>query len=679
MGTPRTISSDGRALIVGDHNSRAARPPSSGPGNFVWKTFPVSEDQPPDFFVSDPLSANAAWMQGDFTRDGQLLMIGRSLYVWNQMIADENDTPDLTVSGFQWEGGDGSDAIIVNGRVFISLYNGNRILVYNTLPSGPAQPPDFAIGSPSVTTNTLAANNMLNNPMPATDGKSLWATSDFERRMYVWKSLPDESGAKPDFVYDLPEGPWDNEVQGNRLALAGKRSVWIWSSLPRNGELPDISLTNQIGGVQLRELLGVAMDEKYFYLADGQANNVYVWSGIPNQNTPPLFTLTGITRPGRLSSDGTYLAVTGTESVPGGAIFLYRVADLAAGAQPVQVGGQNTGIRFNLPGAAILAGGGLFVGDTNNSRVQVWSKLADAIARRAPDIMLGEKDLGEFTPEIGRDKLFWPAGLAFDGRHLWVGEFKFSHRLVRYTIGARAPRVAAGVSAASYQGDEMAADSIVSLFGAQLATGVGVAAGLPLPLSLAGTRVSVTDSAGVARPAPLFFVSPTQINALIPAETAPGAAFFDIIGDDGEISRAPTRIARVAPGLFAANGDARGPAAALVLRVGPGGAQTYEAATRYDATQNRYVNAPIQMGAAAEEPYLLLFGTGLRNRLSLSGMQLNAGGRPMEILYAGEAPGFAGVDQINARLDRSLIGRGELVMTLLVDGRPANTVTISVR
>lgn len=680
MGTPRTITSNGQNLIVGDHNSRAAVAPSSGPGNFVWKTFPTSEDQAPDFFISDHLSANAAWLQGDFTRDGKLVMIGRSLYIWNELMTGASDQPDVTVSGFNFEGGDGSDAIVVNGKVFISLYNGNKILVYNAPPTSANQPPDFAIGSPNVTTNTLATNFMLNNPFPATDGRSLWASSDFERRMYVWKSLPDQSGAAPDFVYDLPEGPWDNEVWGNRLALAGKRSVYLWSSLPRNGELPDVTLTNQIGGVQLQELLGVAMDDKYFYLADGQADKVYVWTGIPNQNTPPTFTLTGIRRPTRLSSDGAYLAVTGTESVPGGAIFLYRIADLSNTAQPVQVGGSNTGIQFNLPGASIVARGGLFVGDTNNSRVQIWSKIEDAIARKTPDIILGEKDLNDFTPEIGRDKLFWPSGLAFDGSHLWVGEFKFSHRLVRYSVGnAVAPNSATTVSAASFQGSELASESIAALFGTQLATGTNAATGLPLPTSLAGTRVGVTDSAGVERAASVFFVSPTQINFLVPAGSAPGTTMLNITSGNGMISRATTTLARVAPGLFAANASGQGPAAAVVLRVKADGSQTFETSARFDAAQNRFVSVPIDVSNEAEQVFVLLFGTGLRQRSALSAVQVTAGGQALDVSFAGAAPDLAGLDQINARLPRSMTGRGDVEIVLTVDGKAANRVRLNLK
>ncbi|HEX4951182.1 MAG TPA: hypothetical protein VFZ34_31285, partial [Blastocatellia bacterium] len=58
LGTPRTITSNGRLLIVGDHNPRVPGQPVEIPGNFVWKTFPTANEQPVDFFVSDPLESN---------------------------------------------------------------------------------------------------------------------------------------------------------------------------------------------------------------------------------------------------------------------------------------------------------------------------------------------------------------------------------------------------------------------------------------------------------------------------------------------------------------------------------------------------------------------------------------------------------------------------------------------
>ncbi len=83
VGTPRTITSDGTFLVVGDHNAFADRV-----GNFFWKTFPTTT-RAPDFFASDPSDARSAWMQGDVTGDGKLVMLGRYLNVWNGVPADD--------------------------------------------------------------------------------------------------------------------------------------------------------------------------------------------------------------------------------------------------------------------------------------------------------------------------------------------------------------------------------------------------------------------------------------------------------------------------------------------------------------------------------------------------------------------------------------------------------------
>ncbi|MBF8261268.1 MAG: hypothetical protein HW376_797, partial [candidate division NC10 bacterium] len=36
-------------------------------------------------------------------------------------------------------------------------------------------------------------------------------------------------------------------------------------------------------------------------------------------------------------------------------------------------------------------------------------------------------------PEIGRNQMFMPGSVAFDGSHLWAGEFKFSTRILRFS------------------------------------------------------------------------------------------------------------------------------------------------------------------------------------------------------------------------------------------------------
>jgi hypothetical protein len=101
---------------------------------------------------------------------------------------------------------------------------------------------------------------------------------------------------------------------------------------------------------------------------------------------------------------------------------------------------------------------------------------------------------------------------------------------------ARSFSTSASVSAASYQRMALAPDSIASAFGVNLAVTTQSATALPLPTALGGTTVRVRDSLGDERLAPLFFVSPQQINYLLPAGTAPGAVTITIISGDGAVA-----------------------------------------------------------------------------------------------------------------------------------------------
>ncbi len=244
----------------------------------------------------------------------------------------------------------------------------------------------------------------------------------------------------------------------------------------------------------------------------------------------------------------------------------------------------------------------------------------------------------------------------------------------------RAPaRAVASVSAASYSGATLASESIVAAFGTSLAITTQAAATLPLPTALAGTTINVKDSAGAERLAPLFFVSPGQVNYQMPPGTAPGTATVTITNRYGEVSTGTVRIAAVAPGLFAANANGQGVAAALALRVKADGAQIYEPVIRFDATQNRFVSTPIDLGPDTDQVFVILFGTGLRFNSGLAATRVSVGGVNSEVLFAGATPGLVGLDQANVRLSRSLIGRGEVEIRVMADGQPANPVMVSVK
>ena len=186
-------------------------------------------------------------------------------------------------------------------------------------------------------------------------------------------------------------------------------------------------------------------------------------------------------------------------------------------------------------------------------------------------------------------------------------------------------------SSTAGQVEPFAADSIVSAYGAKLAAGTAQTT-LPLGTTLDGTTVTVTDSAGVARAALLFYVSPTQINWEIPDGSAIGAASVKIANENGASQTGALQIGAVSPGLFELN--AAGLVAAWVQPVESGVAQNLQAVYQSNPS-GAVVPLPISLGPASERVYLELFGTGIRNAKNVS---VTVGGVSVPVLYAAARP-----------------------------------------
>ena len=237
----------------------------------------------------------------------------------------------------------------------------------------------------------------------------------------------------------------------------------------------------------------------------------------------------------------------------------------------------------------------------------------------------------------------------------------------------------ASVSAASFNASALAPSSIVAAFGDNLASSVQLGSSSPLPTSLAGTSVTVRDSANAEKIARLFFVSPGQINFLMPEGLASGAATILVANSEGKLAAGSVTIAAVAPALFSANSNGRDVPAAVVLRIKADGSQSYEPVSTWDQTQSKFVAVPIDLGAETEQVFLVGYGTGLRGRSSLGAVIVKIGGVSSEVLYAGVAEGFYGLDQINVRIPRSLIGKGDVDLELMVDGVKANLLKLRIK
>jgi uncharacterized protein (TIGR03437 family) len=253
-----------------------------------------------------------------------------------------------------------------------------------------------------------------------------------------------------------------------------------------------------------------------------------------------------------------------------------------------------------------------------------------------------------------------------------------------------APSVAS-VSAASYLGAQLAPESIVAGFGANIATGVELATTVPLPTTLRGTTVEVIDSSPTrtTRLAPLFFVAPSQINYQIPAGTVDGTAWVNVKINGNIVGAGVINIAKVVPGLISANANGQGVAAAIALRVTGSGALSYESVASFDSAQNKFVPIPIDLGPSSDQVFVILFGVGFRYAQNTDGnpdngsaenVMITLGGVNVPALYSGPAPGFVGLDQCNiGPIPRSLIGRGLIDLVMKVEGKTANTIQLSIK
>jgi len=216
--------------------------------------------------------------------------------------------------------------------------------------------------------------------------------------------------------------------------------------------------------------------------------------------------------------------------------------------------------------------------------------------------------------------------------------------------------------------------SLASAFGSNLSNSTASATGLPLPISLGGVSLQVSDSASVAQNAGLIFVSPSQINFLMPA-VAPGPVTVTVTAGSSLVARGTVQVRPSAPGVFSADGNGSGVAAAeTAVNVDLVGPVTVSAIFQCSAPG---VCQPIPINLGLDTPtVLILFGTGIRGATSISA---TIGGMPATVMYAGPQADFPGLDQVNLPLSLNLRGAGVVNVVLTVDGQMSNPVQVAIQ
>ena len=232
------------------------------------------------------------------------------------------------------------------------------------------------------------------------------------------------------------------------------------------------------------------------------------------------------------------------------------------------------------------------------------------------------------------------------------------------------------VNNASFAAGPMTPGSLVSIFGTGLSGRVLTAPGPLLPLALGTTALPL---GGVAMP--LIHALPEQVDAQIPWELAgQNQAQLTIVTDDLPGNTVTVPVAQFSPGIYSVLGNGAGQGAILIngtrLLAAPAGAVL--------------PGRPAQRGI----DYINVFATGLgpvTNQpdsgspagskplaQTTTPVTLTIGGVPATVSFAGLAPGYVGLYQVNAQVPATAPAGDAVVMQIAVGGASSNVVTMAV-
>ncbi|MGA9067049.1 MAG: hypothetical protein ACLP6W_13245 [Bryobacteraceae bacterium] len=226
-------------------------------------------------------------------------------------------------------------------------------------------------------------------------------------------------------------------------------------------------------------------------------------------------------------------------------------------------------------------------------------------------------------------------------------------------------------NAASFQ-PQVSPGALASLFGTSLSNATYTSAP-PYPTSvgassLGGEGVSVSVN---GRAAPVFFVSPGQINFQVPWETAVGTPATVTVSVAGAVSNAVTvPVVSAGPGLFVSGTSAIVQNAADYTLNGPS----------HPAAPGSYITAYLT-GSGPVSPAATDGVAAPLNSLVYATAPVSAtiGTTPVStVQFAGLAPGWVGLAQVNLLVPAGLAG-GTYPLVVTIDGQASNAGNISVQ
>jgi uncharacterized protein (TIGR03437 family) len=217
----------------------------------------------------------------------------------------------------------------------------------------------------------------------------------------------------------------------------------------------------------------------------------------------------------------------------------------------------------------------------------------------------------------------------------------------------------------------IAQGSIFTIFGENLGPAQPqTVTAFPLSTTFLGVSISVTQ-AGVTTQAYPIFVSPGQVNAVMPSSVTPGLASLRLFYNSVKSNAIPIQIGASAPGIFAISSGG----------YGPGVIQNFVSSS----------NQPINSSVAPASPgqTVVIWGTGLGpvtfpdNVAPTAGnvatpVSVTVGGQPASVLYSGRSPCCSGLDQIVVTMANNVPLGCWVPVTINAGGVVSNTSTMAI-
>jgi uncharacterized protein (TIGR03437 family) len=240
---------------------------------------------------------------------------------------------------------------------------------------------------------------------------------------------------------------------------------------------------------------------------------------------------------------------------------------------------------------------------------------------------------------------------------------------------APGPGITSVVNAASFVPGPISPGELISIFGTNMGptTGVGFTPDNGhVDTTLAGTMVLFNNT-----PAPLIYVSATQINAIVPYDAGSFAIVSVNVDRSGALSSPlALTVADTAPGIFSANQTGNGQGAILNENNSPNSLSN-------PAPRGSIVSI-YMTGEGALSPAVAtgsISGPSLPLPKPLAPVTATIGGQPADISYAGEAPTLvSGVLQVNAKIPENISSGNQIVVVTIGNNtNQQQSITVAVQ